>query len=232
MTIPTLTFAERVILANQYRLLEVLHPDAAPDYRARRAVVEGGFESEYDETLRGLEIMDPVSSTACEEVVGILGMFRALYGSYTRLSEADKQGVDADRVRFRGFDGNEETREFRYARFMIQDDRWGEFKPEDDDQHRHGAEGCCPMEQVIADRLSASAHERVVPRGAARGLHRLRARGPVQAARPPTRDLFRGATWELARGRDLLARVKIGSTLVHFPGPPDQSAVNGGIGPV
>jgi len=133
MSIPTLTFAERVILANQYRLLEVLHPDAAPDYHARRVVVEGGFESEYDETLRGLVIMDPVPSTVCEEVVGILGMFRALYSSYTRLSEADKQGVDADRVRFRGFDGNEETREFRYARFMIRDGRWGEFKPEDDD---------------------------------------------------------------------------------------------------
>lgn len=133
MSISTLTTTERVILANQYRLLEVLDPSSAPDYRARRAVVEEGFESEYDETLRGLVIKDPVPSTVCEEVVGILGMFRALYSSYQRLSDADKRGVDADRVRFQGFDGNEETREFRYARFMIQDGRWAEFKPEDND---------------------------------------------------------------------------------------------------
>jgi hypothetical protein len=92
--------------------------------------------------------------------------------------------------------------------------------------------GYCPMKQVIGDRLSANAHEGVVPRGVCWESLGPWAGGPAAAVRPPTQAMFIGAAWAFARGRDLPQRVEIGSILVRFPDPPNQSPEFPRISPV
>src|SRR6266550_8148719 len=71
-----LTKTERVILANQYRLLEVLVPDEADYFAQRREIVEKGYAIHYSEIDQWFyEEMEPEAS---REILDILNMFRAI----------------------------------------------------------------------------------------------------------------------------------------------------------
>ena len=109
-----LTFAERWILSNQYRILEELLPDQASDFARAREVVERGYEYWYSEVSSNIS-EETMSEEEGQEVNNILFMFRVLNGSYTQL--LDKEGIDAAYTTFRGFDGNDETRQFAFAQF-------------------------------------------------------------------------------------------------------------------
>ncbi len=108
-----LTKTERVILANQYRLLEILAPDGESDYFAqRREIVEKGYAIHYSEIDQWFyEEMEPEAS---REILDILNMFRALTNAAGR-----KLSVGA-KLRFEGFDGNEESSEFGYVIFLVE----------------------------------------------------------------------------------------------------------------
>jgi uncharacterized protein YfbU (UPF0304 family) len=112
-----LTDQERIILINQNRILALLDEDNADDYQKVITVLEKGLVTEYEEVLY---LEPPMSETDCREVLDILTMFNALYYSYDRLE--DKGGIDELKVRFIGFEGNNEGRQLGYARYLIEQD--------------------------------------------------------------------------------------------------------------
>jgi hypothetical protein len=93
-----LSLEERLILRNQYRMLERLDPEAKDECRYAIKVLEGGYEYQYFT----LEFGEPMSKDECREVMDILEMFRELQVSYEHL--VDKAGLDAGAISFRGFD--------------------------------------------------------------------------------------------------------------------------------
>ena len=114
-----LTQAERWILSNQYQILEALQPNdayATHNLTNAREIVEHGYEYLYSLVS---PIMDTVVTEAeGDEVVSILQMFRVLSQSYNNLPDAEKEGVNTQYTTFRGFDGNDETAQFVFARFF------------------------------------------------------------------------------------------------------------------
>lgn len=107
-----LTESERLILSNQYKILEGLYPDQANEYKKHRKIVEDGYTLNYEEISR--HIFDELTANGCREVLDILNMFYALQASYQALE--NKEGIT---IRFPGFDGNNETKRMEYTRFYI-----------------------------------------------------------------------------------------------------------------
>lgn len=119
---------ERLLLSNQYRILEALYPDDAEYYENNRKAVEEGFELHYSDLLEGLS-ENELSTAECREVIDILSMYRALTFSYQKIE--DKSGINSYYIKFDGFDLNDEYEGKRviYARYFINDlDRFEELK--------------------------------------------------------------------------------------------------------
>ncbi len=112
-----LTRTERWILSNQYRILEALYPKEAADLSIAREALESGFELEYEHLCEHVYSDDNVLTVdKCKEVIDTMAMFDALKRSYDAL--ADKSGIEEWRVKFAGFDGNNETMHMAYARYF------------------------------------------------------------------------------------------------------------------
>lgn len=130
----TLTFAERLILSNQFTILEKLDPDQAEYYSEAQEIVNRGYEYLYE------EINPSVYETAVphdvgKEVVDILDMFRALEFSCRDLSISAR----SLRVDFDGFDGNSNTGHFSLAKFFRRNKgNWDELKEYPDNSHSSG----------------------------------------------------------------------------------------------
>jgi uncharacterized protein YfbU (UPF0304 family) len=108
---------ERLILANQYKILEKLYPDEAEEYANCRKALEYGFSLNYGWLAR--LIFDEMTEDKCQEVIDILNMYRAITFSYRDID--DKSDIDTQWVKFQGFDGNEETDQYSYAVYFISD---------------------------------------------------------------------------------------------------------------
>jgi uncharacterized protein len=130
-----LSHEQRWILLNQYRLLKHLDPDAREECDRAIEVLSSGYELEYAELNQ--HILDPMPSEDCREVIDILEMHRQLRFSYDRLT--DKSEVERPNdIEFRGFDGNEETRQFSYAHYLIHDEgKWKELAQSGDGLNSH-----------------------------------------------------------------------------------------------
>jgi hypothetical protein len=111
----TLDRKDRLILANQYRILKKIDPDEGDFYQRSLEILENGYEREYERLTTGI-YEDTMSAEECEEVHLILGMFRRLSYSYKELG--DKSGIEADDLRFHGFDGNNEDKYLSYGTFL------------------------------------------------------------------------------------------------------------------
>jgi uncharacterized protein len=130
-----LTREQRWILANQYRILELLDPESADHYALARTVLERGYESEYDSYAEHIyqETMSPSES---QEVTQILDMFSALERCYRDMSP--QPNVKDWQVRFSGFDGNHETTQLGYAHHLIdREGRWRELADHGDKLNSH-----------------------------------------------------------------------------------------------
>lgn len=111
----TLTKTERLILANQYRILGHLDPENADYYGRSQKALERGYESAIDNLFE--PIVDGLSASQCSFVINVMAMYDALQRS--QMSAGDASGVTANEVRFPGFDGNNETDYMSYARFVV-----------------------------------------------------------------------------------------------------------------
>ena len=117
-----ITRVERKILANQYTVLEKLDPDRAEEYAELREVLENGFVGEYEGVLQGVyDESDTMSAEECRYVGDVLQMYDMMQ---TAFRNGQTGGVDPRRLKFPGFDGNNETKFMAYARHMRKHGRW------------------------------------------------------------------------------------------------------------
>lgn len=127
----TLSFAERLILANQYRMLMKLEPSQAEDYRQALEIVESGYEFLY-ETLDPALHTTSVGHDTAQEVCNILDMF----GSFE--NSAKKLGMTAAdlKVEFEGLDSDSHHEHYSFAMFMRRKlGRWSELETYPDNSH-------------------------------------------------------------------------------------------------
>lgn len=104
------SFAERLVLFNQYEILKNLDPEKSSMYARHQEVVEKGLESLYGE----LGISETtVSEETAEEVSNILQMFQAIKKSSNGVSNNI-----ADRTKFVGFGPSQSSAHFSYADFL------------------------------------------------------------------------------------------------------------------
>jgi hypothetical protein len=122
-----LTKVERLILTNQYRILEKLDPNQVRYYKEAREILEGGFTLSYNELASNID--QEMSEAKCHEVRDVLDLYRALKKALRELPEGSLAPEDAT---FKGFDGNEESEHYAYARFLIETQgKWEESKDAD-----------------------------------------------------------------------------------------------------
>jgi hypothetical protein len=123
------TLKERLILANQYAILEKLSEDEddAKHYAQMRTIVQDGLTLEYGDLYSGFE-KEELTEQQCNEVIDILDMYRHITDSYEAL--ADKEGLTASGVRFPGFDGNDhlESRYAAYVELHLDQRKWSELQ--------------------------------------------------------------------------------------------------------
>lgn len=107
---------ERLLLINQYLILEKLDPENASDYEEIRVALEYGYEDEYKHFIE--ELRDPMTETECGIVQDTLNLYRVLTFSYNLLeSPTDLTQED---IAFQGFDGNNEGNLYSYAKYLME----------------------------------------------------------------------------------------------------------------
>ena len=127
-----LTKLERLILVNQFTILEKLDPQAAKASKEACEILRDGYTLEYDTLVSGFDT--EVSEDKCTEVRDILDMYRALQNA---LRELPAGSVPAKDTTFQGFDGNEEGEHHAYAQFLIEvQGKWAESKNAPLNSHR------------------------------------------------------------------------------------------------
>lgn len=124
-----LTKKDRLILVNQYAILEKLDPSNARDYALKRTALEEGYSLQYGQIFN--VIYDEMPIEDCKEVLSILEMYRAITFSYFKIHNT--KNVDDQKYRFKGFDGNYETEYFSYCTYFISElGRYQELKYENE----------------------------------------------------------------------------------------------------
>ncbi len=107
---------ERLVLANQLRMLETMFPAEAEYYANHRTALEEGYVLHYEWLFEHID--EELPKDDCQFVIEVLNMHRSMHFAFKDISETSLSLTD---VRFKGFDGNEETRHFAYARYFIED---------------------------------------------------------------------------------------------------------------
>ena len=123
-----LNLKERLLLLNQYRILEALYPNEAEIYQGFQKILREGYELDYAiiASVIVTDTEDVMPVEACREVLEILEM----YGS---LQRADPKKV------FPGFDGNHEGRYMGYAQFLRSKGDFTDVKVRSDNCNSHSS---------------------------------------------------------------------------------------------
>jgi uncharacterized protein YfbU (UPF0304 family) len=114
----TLSRLERLTLANQFKILAALHPDEGEDYTDLATIFERGYSYLYDRAFQSMS--SEVTRDTSQEVFDILSMHRTLFDSVQRLQ--DKCDLE-ERIKFYGFDANNESEHLSFAKFFTKDGR-------------------------------------------------------------------------------------------------------------
>ncbi|NBI13608.1 YfbU family protein [[Haemophilus] felis] len=109
-----MTATQRLILANQYKLMALLDSENAKKYQRLETIVKGGFEKELKELDK--EFAD-LSEAECENVLNTLEMYHALQVSYNNLE--DKSALTPHRLQFAGYCAVREKKYLNYLRFIV-----------------------------------------------------------------------------------------------------------------
>src|SRR6185312_2152171 len=108
---------DRILLANQYRILEKLDPANAEIYASNCKVLESGFSLNY--TALDQRFKDGLTPEQCSETIQILLMFEALHHGYVRSKGAVEAEIES--IAFQGFAGESEAGLLAYAAYLIHD---------------------------------------------------------------------------------------------------------------
>jgi uncharacterized protein len=141
-----LTIKDRLMLANQYLILEKLYPNEAGHYANLRECLIMGYVLHYPDCIQGMN-HEELSEDDCLEVRHILSMYEALkFGSK---NFHDIIGIDQRHIKFMGFDGNEEAKLMNYTNHIIEER--GTFKELKNDNP--GFNSHCPMLEIYREIL-------------------------------------------------------------------------------
>jgi uncharacterized protein YfbU (UPF0304 family) len=150
----SLSELERLMLSNQYRILEALYPDERQSFALTREAIEHGYELEYAEIFE--QLYEPMSEDVCERVVDILNMHRALHHAWQNINTTN---LDPQDIKFRGFDGNHETRDMVYTRYLLKDcGKWQELHQPGHDYNSHMQTAGSYERMIRAWRQSVNKH--------------------------------------------------------------------------
>ena len=119
-----LSKVERLILSNQFRILEKLYPEEQGDFANFREAVETGFEIEYDWHAQYIE-KDVLSIEECTEIIDILAMFDSLNHSLKKTQNISD--VAKRRAKFAGFDGNHEVKQLAYTHYLRKNGKFSDL---------------------------------------------------------------------------------------------------------
>lgn len=115
---------KRYELINQLLILEKLYPEEADYYAKNRKALENGYKLHYSWLTEN--ISDGLSEEECKEVLDILDMYRSITFSWQRLHGSEEL---PEKMKFRGFDGNNETALMGYVQYFVIDlERFDELK--------------------------------------------------------------------------------------------------------
>ncbi|MEC5211315.1 uncharacterized protein YfbU (UPF0304 family) [Psychrobacter sp. PL15] len=115
------TDTERVILANQYEILGKLSNEQA--YLDLAENLKDGHAWIYDQQI----LVSPIfSKEQSDFVVSILELYDAIQDSFDALS--DKGSLTPDRVKFPGFDGNNEGEYMRFFSALVKNQQFAHVK--------------------------------------------------------------------------------------------------------
>jgi len=131
-----MTPAQRLILTNQYKIMAMLEPENAEQFRRYQTIIERGYALQMRElnTASG-----ELSEATCQTVIDMMEMHHALHVSWSNLK--DKGQLEARRLAFLGFDAATEAHLLGYVRFMINTEgRYTHF-----DSGTHGFNAQTPM---------------------------------------------------------------------------------------
>ncbi len=111
-----LTRKDRLLLWNQYSILEILQPNDADHYKKLKTILEDGYHLHYDDLWPHIDEVG-FSEEAAREVISILGMFEVIQDSLANVGTI--KGIEDWMVQFAGFDGNNECDQLGYLRFLV-----------------------------------------------------------------------------------------------------------------
>lgn len=118
-----LTVVERLLLINQYEMRNRI--EKTKDYDNFIEILRSGYESRYHQITD--QVFDPMQEALGDRVGDVLQMYRVL-DDYYRAHPEDALASD-HMAKFAGFDGNNESSETAYVRFMVDKcDEWSEQK--------------------------------------------------------------------------------------------------------
>jgi len=99
------------------------------DYDNMIKALQYGFEYHYRDVFDCL-FDEELTIEECKVVLDILEMYRGITYSYIKLKRENKiEKLKDEDIRFKGFDGNNETKQMSYTRYFIVDlDRYSEIQ--------------------------------------------------------------------------------------------------------
>lgn len=116
-----LTDEHRVILFNQYKMLSIITQDADEKayYQRLAEALKNGYEHAYEDLGKSF------GAANCKEVDDTLHLFKILQYSYEQLPPVEKNQLNPELLKFRGYDGHGHNGfHFEsYVRFLHNKDR-------------------------------------------------------------------------------------------------------------
>lgn len=112
------TPVNRLILINQFEILEKLNPSESDNYIKYQDILRLGFESDMEGLFENLS--EIFSIEKCEFVHEVLNMHSSLLFSYQNIGDTN---IDLSQINFLGFDQNHESHHNAYARFILVDEK-------------------------------------------------------------------------------------------------------------
>ena len=114
-----LTVFERMMWANQMRIMEALDIEGWNNNTSLIQALEQNYVDHYQESLRWI-LSDENKEVLCANVRRVLQMLMDLRHAYDALSEEDQEGIKEYDVTFMGFCGNTETDMMAYANYLLE----------------------------------------------------------------------------------------------------------------
>lgn len=110
-----LSLKDRLMLANQYRILEMLDREHAGQHAAHREILTGAMETHYVTLLD--DFSNDLNIDVSWDVMDILAMFALLRLSYDHLGGV--ASVDGQEIEFSGFHPQFESEMLSFAQFYV-----------------------------------------------------------------------------------------------------------------